>query len=170
MPTNGDKHVTYNHDISGIARRIHRFGFELYKSVSSAGAFTNEFDQKRMGEYLDATDVYLNHVVAQPQLDLPESHPRKIEVDLQPDDEILAIENESLADAIYYLKLANVELLNSQSSRMGAGLLPFDERRARALVEKARRLLVDYIAVVQPLDLPESSPTREMSGQGKLGV
>lgn len=161
---------TYNHDVAGIARRVHRFTFELYKCVSSAGAFTNEFDQDRWGSYLDATDVYVDHVVAQPQLDLPESHPRKISVVLLPDETILSVENESIVDAMYLLKLAIVEVLNSQSSRMASGLLPFDEKRVRAIVSKCRHLLTDYVATVQPLDLPESSPTKLMSGEGLKGI
>lgn len=162
--------TTYNHDVAGVARRVHRFMFELFKSVSSSGAFVNEFDQKRWADYLDAADTYISHAVAQPQLDLPESHPRQITVELLPDEEIKSVENESIIDAMYLLKLANIELLDSQSSRMGAGLLPFDEARARALISKCRRLLTDYVQQVQPLDLPESSPARPMSGQGQRGV
>jgi hypothetical protein len=161
---------TMNHDIAGICRRLHRFTYEFYKCVSSAGAFTNEFDQARWGAYLDAADVYISHCVAQPQLDLPESHPRMIDVELLPDEQIMSVENESIVDAMYRLKLAVVELMDSQSSRMGAGLLSFDERRARALIEKCRRLLNDYVSVVQPLDLPESSPAHEMSGHGQRGI
>ena len=161
---------TYNHDVSGIVHRVKRFQFELFKSVSSGGAFVNEFDQARWAKYLDAVDVYLNHVIAQPQIDLPESHPRKIPIDLMPDEVITTVENESIRDVIYYLQLMMIECCDSQSSRMGAGLLPFDESRVRALNEKACRLLNDYVAAVQPLDLPESSPTRVMSGSGQGGI
>ena len=171
MPnTTNEKFDTYNHDVAGIARRIHRFTFELYKCVSSAGAFTSEFDQVRWSQYLDATDAYCDHVIAQPQVDLPESHPRKIEVELLPDEQIKSVENESIIDAMYLLKLSSIEVLNSQSSRMAAGLLPFDESRVRALISKCRHLLTDYVAIVQPLDLPESSPTRPLSGDGLRGV
>lgn len=161
---------TYNHDVAGVVRRTHRFIYELYKAQSASGAFTNSFDQARWGSYLDALDIYINHVVAQPQVDLPESHPRIIETMLMPDEEIKSVENESLIDAMTYLKLACIEIANSQSSRMSSGLLPFDEARCRALVEKCRRLLVDYVQQVQPLDLPESSPSQVMSGSGKTGV
>jgi len=89
---------------------------------------------------------------------------------LVPDEEIMAVENESIRDVLYLLQLMMVEACNSQSSRMGAGLLPFDNNRVRALNEKARRLLIDYVAQVQPLDLPESSPSRALSGSGKSGV
>lgn len=161
---------TYNHDCAGVLRRVHRFTYELYKSVSSSGAFVNAFDQSRWGQYLDAIDSYLDHVVAQPQIDAPESHPRKITVDLLPDEDISGVENESIVDAMYYLKLACIEVANSQSSRMAAGLLPFDEARCRALVAKSRNLLTQYVSSVQPLDLPESSPAKVMSGPGRTGI
>lgn len=161
---------TYNHDVSGIVHRVKRFQYELFKSASSGGAFVNTFDQARWAKYLDAVDTYVDHVVAQPQVDLPETHPRKIIMDLMPDDAITTVENESIRDVIYYLQLMMLEAADSQSSRMSAGLLTFDENRIRALNEKARRLLNDYVAQVQPLDLPESSPTRAMSGAGKSGV
>lgn len=167
---NDEKMETYNHDVSGICSRLTRFSVELYKSVSSGGAFTNEFDQQRWSDYLDAADRYIDHIVGQPQIDAPESHPRKITLDCLPDVEILAVENESIRDCLYYLKLATFETANSQSSRMAAGLLPFDESRCRAMIEKSRRLLVDYVTVIQPLDLPESTPSRTMSGSGKTGI
>lgn len=170
MPEKTEKAETYNHDISGLCHRVHRFVYELHKSASSGGAFVNSFDQQRWADYLDALDSYTDHVVAQPQIDVPESHPRMITMDLMPDEQILAVENESIRDCCYYLKLSQIELMDSQSSRMAAGLLPFDESRFRNLVSKARHLLTDYVSTVQPLDLPESSPTRPMSGQGKRGI
>jgi hypothetical protein len=161
---------TYNHDCAGVLRRVHRFTYELYKSVSASGAFVNEFDKKRWNDYLDAIDKYLDHVVSQPQIDAPESHPREIIVELLPDETINSVENESIIDGMYYLKLACIEVAHSQSSRMAAGLLPFDEARCRALVSKARNLLQQYVEAVQPLDLPESSPARVISGSGLGGI
>jgi len=164
------KHMTYNHDVAAICNRVTRFVTELYKSVSSGVSLVNQFDQERWGRYLDATDIYITHIQAQPQLDLPESHPRMIEINCLSDEDILAVENESIKDALYYFKLAQVELMNSQSGRLAAGLISFDEKRCRALIEKSRRLLEDYVKQVTPLDLPESSPQREMTGPGKQGV
>ena len=162
--------TTLNHDVAGICRRTQRFMYDLYKSVSSNVAFTSNFDQIRWASYLDAIDSYVSHVQSNPALDLPESHPREISLECLCDEVIGKIENESISDCIYYLKLLIVEISNSASSRLPSGLIKFDEERCRALNEKARRLLEDYVKNVQPLDLPESSPKNELTGAGRKGI
>lgn len=170
MAETKDKVETYNHDVAGICTRIHRFVVETKKSVSAGMAQVNEFDQARLAQYLDAIDGYTDWVVGQPQLDLPETHPRKLEVTLMPDDEVEDIENESLRDVARLWKLAILEMASSQSSRAGSGLVKYDEARLRAIVQKTRALLETYIKTIDPLDLPESSPAYPMSGSGKTGV
>ena len=168
--TSKEKVQTYNHDVAGLCTRIHRFCVELKKSVSSGTSMVNSFDQGRMGTYLNAVRVYRDWVVAQPQLDLPETHPRILDVALMPDDDVDAIENESLRDACRMFKLAILELSYSQSSRHASGLIRFDEGRLTAIIEKVQALLDQYISQVDPLDLPESSPAYVMSGPGKTGI
>lgn len=157
-----------NHDIAGLCRRVNRFIIELYKSVSSSVHEVNEFDQERLAKYLSAIHTYRDWIVAQPHLDLPETHPREIELD--PNPEILAVENEAVRDVITLMELCRDELVNSQSARSPAGLISFDDRRAIALVEKAEKFLTDYIAVVQPVDMPESTPSQPLSGPGATGI
>ncbi len=160
--------TVYNHDVAGLCRRINRFIIELHKSVSSGIQYVNEFDQDRLNAYLEAVRAYRNWVVGQPQLDLPETHPRAIE--LGPDPDASAVENEAVRDAIYLMELCRDELSNSQSARSPAGLVGFDDRRAMALIEKCQKFLDDYIKVVQPVDMPESSPSQPMSGPGSTGI
>ena len=157
-----------NHDIAGLCRRINRFIIELHKSVSSGVHYVNEFDQERLNAYLAAVRAYRDWVVGQPQLDLPETHPREIE--LGPDPDSTAVENEAVRDAIYLMELCRDELVNSQSARHPAGLISFDDRRAMALVEKCQKFLDEYIKKVQPVDMPESSPSRPLSGPGATGI
>lgn len=170
MPDAKVKLQTYNHDVAGLCTRIHRFQVELKKSVSSGTSLVNEFDQARLDSYLRAVRVYRDWIISQPQLDLPESHPRLLEVPLLPDDDVDGIENESLRDAARILNLAIIEMANSQSSRHASGLVVFDVNRLTAIVEKVQALLDNYMKVVDPLDLPESSPTYAMSGPGKGGI
>ena len=165
-----DKITVYNHDVAGICTRVHRFIVEVKKCVSAGMAQVNAFDQVRLAKYLDAVDAYVDWVVSQPQLDLPETHPRLLEVTLMPDDDVENIENESLRDVARMFKLAILEVSASQSARAGSGLVSFDEVRVRAVVTKIRALLTNYIANIDPLDLPESSPAYPMSGHGKGGV
>ena len=65
---------------------------------------------------------------------------------------------------------AGVCYVNSQSARLGAGLMPFDARRVSALVAKTRQWLTDYVSKRSPMDLPETSPQQAMSPAGKAGV
>lgn len=160
--------IVYNHDIVGVWDRLNRFIEETQKAVSANVSLTNEFDIARLTTYLDAVDRYLAWIVAQPQLDLPETSPR--EYALEPGPEPIPVENEDMDDLLRLLRLARDEVVNSQSARFGSGLMPPDQKRLTATIAKARAFLKDYIVPTQPLDLPESSPAKLMSGSGKTGV
>ena len=68
------------------------------------------------------------------------------------------------------LRAGYIEIVNSQSSRLGAGLMPFDARRITALVAKTRQWLDEYVSERSPMDLPETSPQQDMSPAGSAGV
>lgn len=158
----------YNLDVTYLADKIARYAFEVQHAVSSNLAATNEFDMARMQGYLNDIDSAVAYVVAQPQLDMPESHP--LPHDIEPFPVMRDMESDELDHVVRLLRATYVELANSQSSRMGGGLLPFDARRITALVAKCRQWLTDYVSARQPMDLPESSPQEAMSPQGRLGV
>ncbi|RLA20985.1 MAG: hypothetical protein DRQ62_09935 [Gammaproteobacteria bacterium] len=163
-----NRQITYNHDISGFHRRFNRFITELKKSVSSSGSLVNAFDKKRLATYIAALRSYQKWVTDQPALDLPDTHPRAYELDDNP--EYVDLENESIVDAIRMLELARDELVRSQSSRSAAGLIEHDDVRLTAMINKIDSFLTSYIEEITPLDLPESSPQTEMSGDGQTGV
>ncbi len=160
--------IVYNHDIAGLQSRINRFIEELTKGVSSGTSQVNQFDQERLETYLNAVDIYHNWVIAQPLLDLPETHPREIELEDNP--AVVDVENESVNDIIRIMEIARDELVNSQSARDACCLNRFDSSRLRTIIEKVRKFLHDYIQQATPLDLPESSPQAGMSGPGRGGV
>lgn len=159
---------TYNHDISGLYRRFNRFIMELHYSVSSGGSQVNRFDQERLMTYIDAIRAYQGWIVGQPQLDLPETHPK--EYPLNPTPEVQDLENESIVDFIRLLEVARDEIVSSQSSRDAAGLKIFDNARLTANIDKVEAFLNQYVQEVTPLDLPETSPQTSMSGPGHTGV
>ena len=161
---------TYNHDISGYCCRTNRFMVDLSRSVSAGVVSTNEFDQARWASYLDALDSYLDHVQSEPNLDLPESHPRLIQINCMSDEDVMKLDNDAIRDCLYYLKLSMIEMCNSQSSRTPSKLISFDESRCRALIQKARNLLNNYVQVIQPIDVPESHPRDPQVVAGKQGV
>lgn len=160
--------VINNHDIAGVNSRINRFIEELVKSVSSGTSQVNTFDQKRLTSYLDAIDTYHNWVVSQPNLDLPETHPRAIQLSQAAFTQ--TVENDSINDLVRILTIARDELVNSQSARDAAGLNKFDSERFRNVVMKCRKFLSDYIVQTNPLDFPESSPAVAQSGAGRTGI
>ena len=164
----GTEHQVLNHDVVGLHERINRFIIELQKSQSSNVSHMNSFDQARLGKYLTAIDTYHGWVTGQPQLDLPETTPR-IYV-LEDDPEILDTESEEVNDVVRLLCLARDELVGSQSSRQGSGLIGFDSGRLTAIVAKARAFLKGYIADITPLDQPESSPREVSTGPGSTGT
>lgn len=160
--------IVNNHDIAGLNARINRFIEELIKSVSSGTSQVNEFDQARLTTYLDAIDIYHAWVIAQPHLDLPETHPRPILLEANP--ETPDVENENVNDIVRILEIARDELVNSQSARDGASLNKFDSARLKAVISKVRAFLETYVKIATPLDLPESSPQAAQSGPGRTGI
>jgi hypothetical protein len=162
---------TYNGDVAGIVARLDRFIFELFHSASSNTSMTNEFDQVRLKQYLTSIMAYLQWVLAQPHLDLPESSQVLILVDqLMFETDPRDLENDSLKDVIHWLASARTELLNSQSSRLPAGFLIFDATRFTAIINKVDNFLTTYIAKVDPVDLPASTPEFSMTGSGIHGI
>lgn len=160
--------VVYNHDVKGLVERLNRFREELYKSVSSSLGGMNAFDIARLKQYIAAIRTFQAWVESQPQLDLPESHPKPYNV--EPAIQMGNVENEDVNMLLTLMELASDELTSSQSARMPAGLVSFDASRLRAVVDKAESFLLSYIEVATPLDLPESSPQEADSGKGKTGI
>ncbi len=151
------KHEVFNDDIAGIYHRINKYIVECQLSASANVAAVNEFDMVRMDAYLKVITSYIDWVVAQPALDLPETHPQL--VTLKPKPEILDIENLMIQDCIRLWERARDECTASQSARNPTGMISFDEKRLRAVIEKTEKYMTDHIAKVSPIDLPESSPT-----------
>lgn len=160
--------VVQNMDVAGVVRRLRRFKFETVKSASSGLASVSAADFTRAKSYLDAVTKYLDWIVAQPQLDLPETSPRTI--DLGEGEELAIPENESLVDLVEMYNAIEGEIGNSQSARMSTGIVSHDEKRIRELIAKMGAFLDEYVATVLPLDLPESAPQRPSTGAGRTGV
>lgn len=158
----------YNLDVTYLADKLARYTGEVQMSVSSNVAFVNEFDMARLQQYLTDIDSAVSYVLNQPQLDMPESHPM-LHV-IQPFPAMRDMESDEWDHVVRLLRAGYIEIVNSQSARLGAGLMPFDARRITALVAKTRQWLDDYVSKRSPMDLPETSPQQDMSPAGKPGV
>jgi len=158
-----------NHDLVGLYNRINRFLVEMQKSVSAnQGEEVTVFDVDRLMSYLDAIEHYQKWMQGEPQLDLPETAPRKYLLEEAPLME--PVENESCNDACRMLIICRDELTNSQSARRPGGLNKFDDSRLSSICRKLRSFVTDYIGKALPLDLPESSPRSPSSGPGRMGI
>jgi hypothetical protein len=158
----------FNDDVAGIWSRLIRYMEELIKSQSANLTEFISFDLERLKSYLDDVTKYLDWIVAQPQLDLPETSPREIELETPP--EVPKLENPMIVDCVRLIVRARDEIANSQSARRSSGLVTFDEKRLRAVIEKCAQYLDNYVATVSPIDLPESSPRALSSGSGRTGI
>ena len=159
---------TYNTDVFGFVRRMNRFIEEIVKSQSSGVSKTSTFDVGRAQSYISALRGYLAWVTGQPELDLPETGPRSVALPANPT--IPTMENESLYDLAILFELARDELSNSQSLRLSSNLIGFDANRLTAILDKADAFISNYVLVIDPLDLPETSPQAAMTGPGRTGV
>jgi len=160
--------IVYNTDIAGLHARINRFIVEHNKSVSANVSQVNPFDQARWLSYLTALETYHAWMTGQPQLDLPETAP--LPINLEADPEITDVDNESVNDILRMLVALREEVINSQSARNPVGMVVHDTGRFLAQISKIRAFINDYIAVILPLDQPESSPSAPMNTVGAKGV
>jgi hypothetical protein len=159
---------TCNTDIFSLVRRINRFIVEVLKSQSSGVSQTMPFDVTRVLSYTNSLRSFIAWIVAQPLLDLPETGPQWIPMPKSP--EIVDLENESAYDICVLFELLRDELANSQSARLSTNMIQHDYNRALAIILKIENLVNQYIAVAEPLDLPESSPLHAMTGPGQQGI
>ncbi len=157
-----------NQDIAGLHARLNRFLREVYKSASSSLAAITTPDMTRFKSYLNAVTVYQTWVVGQPELDLPETHPRVYT--LESDPTITDVNNEAVNDFLRMLENTRGELVNAASARRAAGLSQADSQRLTNNITKATSFLVDYVEPITPLDLPETSPAAVSSGAGTTGI
>jgi hypothetical protein len=160
--------IVQNMDIAGLVRRIRRVREELQKCVSAGLMHVTDHDKARIASYLESLSVYFDWMIAQPQQDFVEWHPTDIDLG---DAELEALpENEALADMIQQFAALEQEMAYSASARMHTSMMEHDERRFREIVEKIGNFLDNYIEQIQPLDMPESSPRRELAGKGRRTV
>lgn len=160
--------ITYNTDVYGLVRRVNRFIEETCKCQSAGVSKTSTFDVARLKSYIVALRSYMTWITSQPELDLPETGPRSVPLPVNPT--IPMLENESLYDLAVLFELARDELANSQSSRLSSNLIGFDAQRFTAILDKADKFIDEYVTVIDPLDLPETSPSKEMPVVGNKGV
>ena len=147
-----------NHDIMGLVRRINRFIIELAESQSAGGSLIRAADLVRLKSFMDSLGFYKAWVIAQPELDLPETHPEEMPIPELPG--AVPSENESLRDVVVMYAKMRDELIASQSAQVSTGLSRADAKRFDDIHTKIGQFITEYIEKTNPMDLPESTPTR----------
>jgi hypothetical protein len=158
----------FNQDIAFITEHVNRYIDELTHSQSSPVNALVEADKTRLVSYIAAMRHAHAWIQSQPQLDLPETHPRPFK--LEPNPVVPDIENDAVAHCVRMLEALRTEMVNSQSARMSSRLQPADSSRFTSIVDRLESFLVDYIGKALPLDLPESSPQEGMTTPGQGGT
>jgi hypothetical protein len=157
---------TYNHDIESLSDKINRFIVELGLSETANIHGTNEFDMARFNSYLEGLRILQAWINATPQLDLPNTYPRKFCLTNIVD--MPAIESDGVRTLIRLLELMRDELVRGQSTRQASGLGTYDNERLTMTIAKCQALL-DNVESVDGLDYPNSAPTTNVTGGGAIG-
>ena len=159
--------IVYNHDIVGQYDRINRAIFETLHSASAGTVAYSDADITRQKQYTSDLLSKHEHIIGEPELDLPETHPRAYELRAPPT--VVHVENDGSNDLVRLYELTRDELINSQSARKASNLTSFDANRFEDSVHKIQHEIA-YIEEVQPIDLPESIPKEPLKGPGRKGV
>lgn len=159
-----------NADVAGLAERTDEVIYEVAKSQSANLTDMRPFDRERIDQYNTMLKRYANWVVAAPDVDLPETHPRSYPIKYISKDLSDDVENKAVRDLVRYYRSLITEITNSQSARLANGLTKHDKRRFDLIMEKIENFLSEYVDETQPLDMPESAPSSDAVEHGYRGV
>jgi hypothetical protein len=158
---------TNNHDVAGLVRRLDRALVEVTKSQSTAISGSLPFDVTRLRSFIFSARSYISWASGEPFIDAPASTPVYIEVPCY--GEVLEMDNDSAWDTAVLLDTAIQELQAADSGRISNGFpVAADRVRIEALLTRIEQLVNNFMATVEPMDYPESSPRAPSTGQGNV--
>jgi len=155
---------TYNHDVQSLSDKINRYIIEVGLSESANIHIVNEFDLARFNSYLEGIRVMQAWINSTPQLDLPNTYPRKFCLAMVQD--VPTMESDSARMLIRLLELMRDELIRGQSSRAASGLNVYDDTRLTSTISKVQALL--DTTSDSGMDYPNSSPLTNVVGTGAV--
>ena len=156
---------TYNHDVQSLNDKVNRFIIEVGLSESANIHIMNKFDLERFNAYVRGIRTMQEWINATPQLDLPNTYPRKFCMATIQD--VPTMESDGARILIRLLELLRDELIRGQSSRAASGLNQYDDKRLTATLDKIQALL-DTTSDGQGEDYPNSSPLTPIVGTGAI--
>ena len=164
----GKEGITLNSDIANLVRRIDRTIAELQHSQSANVTFLMQADRDRFDRKTRDINIQLDTVQSMGIPDVPESMPDEIALREPPVE--MDITNDDLLSVIMQYYVLRDELTNSQSSRLGGGLIAFDYARSKALMVRIETIGSRFTLEVDPVDNPETTPDVAYVARGRRGV
>ena len=164
----GKQGITLNADIANLVRRIDRTIAEFQHAQSANVTFLTDKDRLRFDRKTQDLNIQLDTVQAMGIPDVPESMPDEIVLREAPAE--MDITNDDLLSVIMQYYVLRDELTNSQSSRLGGGLIKFDYERAKALMVRITTIGSKFTLDVDPVDNPETTPDVAFVARGMRGV
>ena len=150
------KPATSNLDIAGLAERIDHVLFQILNMQSANVTAFSPADRDRLNTYNVGLQGYADFV-ANRFLDSPQWSPQLIPINYVTVGYDPVFQNMGLRDVARLYMMLSTELTYSESNRVSTGILPADKVRFDAILSTIESFLVDYVDIVQPLDLPEFS-------------
>jgi hypothetical protein len=162
------QNVTLNADIAQVVRRLDRVIKEMQHGQSANVTMTIDADRIRIEKYIQDLGRQIDTINEMGIPDVPETMPEQITMREAPVD--VEVTNDDYAGVIDQFYVMRGELIGSQSSRLGGGLLSPDYKRAKALLARVTTLFSNFIPAVDPGDFPESTPDVATVGPGLRGI
>lgn len=157
--------VVLNVHIVGIVRKIHRYRYEMVKSVSNSQSGVSDADFQRFKSFITDFRSYLAEVISQPAMDAPKASPK--EYTLPVAESLPDPDNDAILEMKNYWDLLEEEISKSNSNAIASGLSVFDHSRIVAMVDRIEQFLDRYVSNVLPVDFVESMPLRKVTGEGR---
>lgn len=170
LPEMRVEHETNNLDVRDLWFRFQRAIEEVTLSVSSNSNAMRSSDVARLVANMKSLRDSATMAIKGPELDTPVTTPRKYELTHWFDDKRM-LENDDLDHIKQLLVTARDELaMSTQSGRWPNGLHKFDGIRLISLLDRIDAHVKDVTLANNPMDYPETSPTREASPEGRSGI
>ena len=162
------KYETCNADIAHLWRICNRLIFEAQHSQSAGVTYTIDADLKRTSKNLADLRMRIENVKERGIPDNPETQP--LTIVLQNDPPEIDFENDDLKSVVSDIYIMRDELVGSQSSRLGGGLITPDYDRALQMYDRVMLTFEKFVPATDPKDNPESTPSVAQVGPGRTGL
>ena len=150
--------ITLNMDIASLVRYLDRYIIELMDSTSSSTTDVRNADKIRLTSYIDALKKRKLAIFDQPELDCPKTN--RVSYELPELPEIKPMDNDMIKDVIELLVMIRQEVAQAPGSvNMPNGYTLPDSIRFDVYVTKLEQYVATFLEPVEPLDLPETSPS-----------